>query len=167
MKIKSKKKIAHCVTFIDMLSPHALAVEAAEGIAAEALIAQAAAETGWGRNVLLVKMGESTRVSNNYFNIKTTTAWTGQRGVAKVPEFLRGTWVNIPQEFRVYNNLTEALLDYVQLIKTVPRYKKAWDLRGQACEYITEIAKAGYATDPKYAETICSIINNFLERTES
>ena len=164
MKIICKQNISYCVAFVDMLSPHALAVEAGEGIKAEALIAQSASETAWGRNVLIVSVGGVKRVSNNYFNIKKGSAWTGQTGWANVPEYLGKVWKNIPQEFRVYNNLTEALSDYVGLIKNNPRYADAWKVRGDACAYIDAIAKAGYATDPKYAVTIKSIITNSLLR---
>jgi len=68
--------------------------------------------------------------------------------------------------FRAYATPAQSLADYVDFIKTNPRYQQALQHAGDDQAYIREIHNAGYATDPQYADKIIGILNGeTLQRT--
>lgn len=93
---------------------------------------------------------------------------------AKTKECYDGvTYVTINDCFRAYNNFGESISDYFDLICKSSRYRKAL-VADTPKECITEIKNGGYATDPKYIDSIMKIIetNNLTkydrqEKTET
>lgn len=93
---------------------------------------------------------------------------------AKTKECYDGvTYVTINDCFRAYDNFAESISDYFDLICKSSRYRKAL-VADTPKECITEIKNGGYATDPKYVDSIMKIIetNNLTkydrqEKTES
>jgi flagellar protein FlgJ len=135
---------------------HAYAQKAAEelGIEPKVLLAQAALETGWGRSVIKSKDGSS---SHNLFNIKAGSQWQGKRTNISSLEFENG----IPQKkmsgFRAYESYQDSFDDYVRLLKNNPRYAQALKHAENPQRYMLELQKAGYATDPHYADKVMRI----------
>lgn len=117
-------------------------------------IAQSALETGWGTSTLMIK-------ANAFFGIKANKSWNGKVYSSKTKECYDG--VNFTTDtatFRAYDNLSDSISDYYDLITKSSRYAKAVNCT-DATKAIEHIHKGGYATDPAYTEKIISIINGY------
>ena len=140
--------------FIDRVWPHAEKAAAQLGTSPSVLVAQAALETGWGGHIIPGSKGDS---SNNLFGIKADKSWQGGRADVRTFEFLGGRPIKTKASFRTYNDISESFADYVSFVSDNPRYQRALDKAENPDAYIRELARAGYATDPRYAEKIISI----------
>lgn len=131
------------------------------------VIAQACLETGYGKSSLMIK-------ANAIFGIKATKTWKGKVYNSKTKECYDGvTYVTINDCFRAYDNFGDSISDYFDLICKNSRYRKAL-VQDTPKECIEAIKEGGYATDPKYVDSIIKIIesNNLTkydrqEKTES
>ena len=143
-------------TFVEGLWP--LAQQAAKqlGVEPKVLLAQAALETGWGRNINKHADGHS---SYNLFNIKSDEAWPGDAVSVSTLEFHDGIAVREKARFRAYNGYGDSFKDYVQFIKSNPRYYSALQQASNPAQYTRALQQAGYATDPQYSNKIMGIVN--------
>lgn len=117
------------------------------------VIAQAIYESGWGQSIMMMK-------ANAIFGIKATQNWKGKVYNSITQECYDGkTYTNITACFRAYNTLEEGIADYFDLITKLERYRKA-TVAETPLECITAIKNGGYATNPKYIDTIMEIINS-------
>ncbi len=142
-------------SFIRALRPHAERVARELGVAPEALLAQAGLETGWGRSVIRRVDGAS---SHNLFNIKADHRWQGERVSKQTLEYREGIGAMERAAFRAYDSYAASFDDYAAFIKESPRYQQALAQGGDAAAYARELQRAGYATDPNYAEKIGEIL---------
>ena len=112
----------------------------------ELLVTQWGFESGWGSKV----SGD-----NNFFGIKADKGYKGDSKEVATHEYEDGKKVNIKDKFRSYDSLDDAVDDYVDFIKNNPRYTEAgvFDAKNSE-EYMAALQKAGYATDPEYADKI-------------
>ncbi|WP_406020035.1 glucosaminidase domain-containing protein [Succinivibrio sp.] len=142
------KNIQNEEDFVKKIMPYAL--KAVEGIGFNplVLVAQAALETGWGRHV---------SDNNNYFGIKANDSYKGENTSELTSEYIDGKKVNVIDKFRKYSGVLESMKDYISFIKDNPRYKDAIDKSYSPDEYFEQIHKAGYATDPNYADKLKKI----------
>ena len=140
--------------FVDRLWPHAQQAAEKLGTTPSILIAQAALETGWGGHIIPGNKGSS---SNNLFGIKADRSWQGGSADVRTFEFLGGRPIKTKASFRTYRNVAESFADYVSFVQDNPRYQRALQNAANPDNYIRELARAGYATDPRYAEKIISI----------
>ena len=62
----------------------------------------------------------------------------------------------------MYESVKESLNDYVQFLKQSPRYQHAIEQADDPGRFAESLMKAGYATDPKYAEKIMGIFDGKL-----
>lgn len=140
--------------FVNQLLPHARQAARELGVDANLLLAQAALETGWGQSVIKTQQGDN---SFNLFNIKADRSWQGRQ--AKVPtlEFDGDAAQKTVAGFRVYDSYRASFDDYVDFIKSNPRYSEALKQTANPAAYIRELQAAGYATDPRYAEKVMRI----------
>ncbi len=140
--------------FIRTLRP--MAEKAAEelGVPAQALLAQAALETGWGRGVIRRTDGAS---SHNLFNIKADPQWDGDRVIHATLEVETGLPVRKQAAFRAYDSFEQSFQDYVDFLKSNPRYREALQAGGDTGRYLQRLSAAGYATDPGYAEKVMKV----------
>lgn len=141
-------------TFFNELMPHARQAAQSLGVDAKLLLAQAALETGWGQAMVKNGGGEN---SYNLFNIKADKAWQGKEAKALTLEFDGGVAKKQMAGFRAYDSYQDSFNDYVDFIKSNPRYEQALKNAENPARYIQSLQKAGYATDPKYAEKVMSI----------
>jgi flagellar protein FlgJ len=125
------------------------------GVDARALVAQAALETGWGRNQIRQDDGAS---ANNLFGIKAG-GWNGRRVSSGTHEYVNGVRVSEQAEFRAYDSPADSFADYVRMLKNNPRYQKALQSGGDVRRFAQALQSAGYATDPSYAAKISAIAN--------
>lgn len=145
--------------FIRELLPAAKDNEKATGIPASVAIGQAALETGWGRS------GMAQPPINSYFSIKcTSTPSPHQTGCVAVDSYeydSTGNKILKTSNFRTYASVGDSLLDYGRLLSTASRYQPAFAYLDDADQFIREVHKAGYATDPNYANTVIGIMGRY------
>ena len=129
------------------------------GIDPAVLVAQSALETGWGKKVIQAGQGSSF----NLFGIKADGRWDGKAATVNTVEFRDGLAVLEKASFRAYDSLSGSFNDYVDFLKSNPRYQQALDKVADSKEFLVELQDAGYATDPQYAEKILGILgrNNY------
>lgn len=140
--------------FVDRVWPHAEKAAEKLGTSPSVLVAQAALETGWGGHIIPGSKGDS---SNNLFGIKADNSWQGGRADVRTFEFFGGRPIKTKASFRTYKDIAASFADYVSFVSDNPRYQRALDKAENPDTYIRELARAGYATDPRYAEKIISI----------
>ena len=140
--------------FVETLWP--LAEKAAKqiGAAPEAIIAQAALETGWGKHILQDNQGSSF----NLFNIKADSRWNGDYTSRNVLEYRNGQPIQEQSRFRSYEDYQQSFDDYVQFLQSNPRYQSALQHAGNPERFVEHLHKAGYATDPHYASKLKRIM---------
>ncbi len=142
--------------FIARVWPAAQRVAGELGVSPRVLIAQAALETGWGRHMPKGSDGQS---SQNYFGIKTHNQWDGRQVAANTTEIVNGQAVREKASFRAYDSIEASFHDFADFLKTNPRYENALSVSHDAEKFVEALQKAGYATDPKYADKLKSIMN--------
>lgn len=142
------------VEFIRDLLPHAEAAARELGISAKTLVAQAALETGWGKHQIRNADGSP---SYNFFGIKAHGQWDGASVSKTTTEYSKGVAHAEVAAFRSYSSPAEAFNDYVNFIKGNPRYAAALQHGGDGSRYAEGLQRAGYATDPAYAQKIGKI----------
>ncbi len=142
--------------FIEMLWPHAVNAGKRLGLVPEVLIAQAALETGWGRYTIQTSRGDS---SYNFFGIKADSRWQGRRVRKPSLEYQDGIAVRKPAVFRAYDSIAASFADYANFISTNPRYRTALAQAHDPQAYLRGLQQSGYATDPRYADKILSIMS--------
>ncbi|MFT4059773.1 MAG: flagellar assembly peptidoglycan hydrolase FlgJ [Legionella sp.] len=140
--------------FVKSIWPKAKEAASIIGLDPKLLIAQAALETGWGKFVAKDRDGNS---SNNLFNIKKGDNNTYGVIDVKTTEYIADTPIKITDSFRKYPTVEHSFDDYVSLIKGSERYQGALASAGNSDNYVNELYKAGYATDPEYGAKILAI----------
>ncbi|MCV2367379.1 flagellar assembly peptidoglycan hydrolase FlgJ [Roseateles oligotrophus] len=155
----AKKGIApHVQSFIQKHDNAARAAETQTGIPASFMLAQAAHESGWGKREIT---GADGTPSFNVFGIKATSSWTGRVTEVQTTEFIDGKPQKVMAKFRAYASYEEGFKDYAKLIGSNERYSKvlAQAQSGGAEGFARGLQKAGYATDPEYAQKLARVIN--------
>lgn len=142
--------------FVEKLWPMAEKAAAELGVSPKVLLAQSALETGWGKYVNKYSNGVS---SHNLFNIKADKRWDGERTMVSTLEYEGGVPVRQNAMFRAYPTFEKSFSDYVDFVKSSPRYQEALSKGGDDEAYIRELHKAGYATDPQYSSKISRLMN--------
>lgn len=150
--------------FISVLYPHAEKAAKSLGTSAEVLIAQSALETGWGQKV--VRRNDGT-MSHNLFNIKADKRWQGDKTSVNTLEFEKGIAVQQKADFRMYDNLEQSFNDFVSFISQGDRYQDARKVASEPTQFIKALQKAGYATDPQYANKVINVMKSVKEGLKS
>jgi flagellar protein FlgJ len=151
---------SHALDFQARLMPYAQAASQATGIPAAFMLGQAALESGWGKREIRAADGTP---SYNLFGLKAGSNWRGPIVEAVTTEYVNGIARKTVETFRAYPSYSEAFHDYANLLRTNPRYA---DLLAQAAQGIDAesfaqgLQRAGYATDPNYADKLSRIIRN-------
>lgn len=147
---------SHVQAFRDQLLPHAEVASKATGIPAKFMLAQAALESGWGRKQIT---GVDGTTSHNLFGIKATGGWKGR--VVEVPttEYVNGVPQRQLEKFRAYDSYADSFKDYASLMRNNPRYENVLTNASDAKGFAQGLQRAGYATDPHYADKVMRIIN--------
>ncbi|WP_137805368.1 flagellar assembly peptidoglycan hydrolase FlgJ [Pseudomonas sp. G(2018)] len=150
----AKKAFSSADAFVSTMLP--MAKEAADriGVDPRYLVAQAALETGWGKSVMRAQDGSS---SHNLFGIKTGSSWKGDSARAITSEFRNGEMVKETAEFRSYASYKDSFHDLVTLLQSNNRYQDVVKSADNPEQFVRELQKAGYATDPNYASKISQI----------
>ncbi|SDD66892.1 flagellar protein FlgJ [Glycomyces harbinensis] len=144
--------------FISAHAPAAQAGDDATGVPASVTIAQAILETGWGRGAL-------AREDHNLFGMKCFGSpgdhALGCRDYATFECSPTGGCFDIDATFRAYETVADSFRDHGDLLSNWSRYDTAMDHADDPKRFASEIQKAGYATDPKYAEKLIGIMDDY------
>jgi peptidoglycan hydrolase FlgJ len=141
--------------FIQTLMPHAQQVSEATGIPHSFMLAQAALETGWGKRDIRMADGQP---SHNLFGIKAGPGWNGKTADVWTTEYVNGTPVETVARFRAYDSYAESFADYAKLLHSNPRYQEVLAQAQDAAGFAGGLQRAGYATDPAYAQKLLVLI---------
>ena len=113
------------------------------GIPASITLAQGLLESSAGRSDLVIQ-------GNNHFGIKCH-GWTGR--TIYHDDDARG------ECFRAYKNALESYEDHCKFLRERPRYRSLFDLdRTDYRSWAYGLKRAGYATNPSYAQQLINII---------
>lgn len=140
-------------------------VENNTGINHLAILAQAALESGWGKSA----------PGNMFFGVKDTDGVNGNEQLLTTTEYHKTVDVKYPvvlavvpviingqkkfkyrvkDYFRKYPSPYESFLDHANFLIRNKRYSKALTVKEDPILFLTEVASAGYATDPQYRKKI-------------
>ena len=150
---------AHVRSFQEKLGADAEEASRATGIPAKFMLGQAALESGWGKREIKGRDGSN---SHNLFGIKAGGDWKGKVVEATTTEYVNGKAQTRVERFRAYDNYSDSFKDYAKLLASNPRYEKVLASAGDASSFAQGLQKAGYATDPNYANKLTSIIKRSL-----
>jgi len=157
--------------FVEQLWPLAEQAGQKLGVSAQIILSQAALETGWGKHII----HQDGKSSYNLFNIKASRDWSGAKMEKTSMEFIHDPQQNMTairqnSQFKAYSSFAQSFADYVQLIKNKPHYNRFIEHSAKQMEkteqslhdknYIKGIHKAGYATDPAYAEKVVNVLKS-------
>jgi len=147
--------------FVQRHTEAARAAEADTGIPASFMVAQAAHESGWGRREIKNADGST---SFNVFGIKAGAGWKGPVAEVTTTEYEGGVARKVTAKFRAYGSYEESFRDYARLMKDSPRYSQVMASAGgaSAAGFAQGLQRAGYATDPAYADKLTRVINTTL-----
>ncbi|MBP6811971.1 MAG: glucosaminidase domain-containing protein [Saprospiraceae bacterium] len=165
--------------FVGAYLPFAQEAQAATGIHAAAILAQAALESGWGARA----------VGNMFFGIKDTAKGKTGKGQLLVtteylksadqkhlfPEVISVTWNErrkrwkyvVKDWFRKYDSPAGSFKDHAQFFLQNARYAQAMAHAGDPIRFLQEVAKAGYATAPDYAVILAKLVKMIQRHTPS
>ena len=150
--------------FLRTLRPHAEAAAREIGVDPDALLAQAALETGWGRFMPCNAQGEC---SFNLFGIKAGSQWSGATVNVPTLEFESGIPVRKVERFRAYDSPADSFRDYAALIRDSARYANARGAGDNVEAFASALQQGGYATDPHYAQKIAAVASEVRARSDA
>lgn len=133
--------------YIDKYKDLAVSQMKKYGIPASITLAQGLLESDAGRSMLAVE-------GNNHFGIKCHSDWTGKK--------MYHDDDRRDDCFRVYRNVEGSFEDHSLFLTTHSRYAFLFDLK--TTDYVgwaRGLKKAGYATNPAYAEKLIEIIERY------
>lgn len=160
--------------FVQKYYKHAKKAERKTGVPALFALAQSALESGWGKhspgNMLF---GMKAGSGQNY------GGWTGEEQLVATTEYSSKPTVNFPfifpgypvmstagkwkykikDYFRAYPTPLHAFLDWAGLLSESSRYQQAMRNKGDPYRFAEEVAQAGYATAPGYADKVKGVMN--------
>jgi len=135
------------VEYIKSYAPLAIEEMIRTGVPASIKIAQGILETNAGR-------GELVNRSNNHFGIKCKSSWTGEK-----------VFHNDDEEgecFRKYATAYDSYVDHSNYLKSQPRYSFLFNYnKDDYASWAWGLKKAGYATNPIYAQTLIKYIEQY------
>ncbi|RZI84927.1 MAG: flagellar assembly peptidoglycan hydrolase FlgJ [Rubrivivax sp.] len=160
----SNRKLSNSEQFVLKHQAAAKAAEASTGIPANNILGQAALESGWGKHEPRMADGTSSR---NLFGIKAGAGWTGKVAQVTTTEYSNGVARKVTAKFRAYDSYEDAFKDHAKLLSQSPRYSQTVAQADTAQGFARGLQKAGYATDPAYADKLTKVINTTLRLQRS
>jgi flagellar protein FlgJ len=141
--------------FKNRMSAHAEEASRTTGIPSKLMLGQAALESGWGKREIKDKDGTP---SYNLFGIKANANWKGKVVETVTTEYVNGVKQKHVTKFRAYDSYADSFKDFAKLMQNNPRYQGVMSNLHDHNSYAEAMQKAGYATDPNYANKLASVI---------
>lgn len=154
-----KRLDAPQAAFVERMWPHAIAAQRTTGVPAAFVVGQAALESGWGRQEIRHADGRS---AHNLFGIKAAGGWSGPTVEVTTTEYVDGKPVKAVEKFRAYGSYAEAFRDWASLMSTSARYGGVLREAKSPAGFAQGLQRAGYATDPDYADKLESTIQRTM-----
>ena len=158
--------------FIKQYKPFALETEHKTGISHLFTLAQAALESGWGErtfgNMLFgIKARPETPADKKQL-LRTTEVLSSANAVFpkifSIKKRADGKYTySVLDWFRKYETQEECFTDHAQFFFKNKRYAKALEVKDNPYKFAEEVANAGYATAPNYADSLKKLIKT-IER---
>ena len=160
--------------FVKKYKPFALETERKTGISHLFILAQAALETGWAKSVpgnMFFGVKATADTPENKRQLLLTTEVLNSPNmkhlfplVLSVKMLHNGKWLyRVKDWFRKYDTPEECFTDHAGFFFKNKRYAKALEVKADPYKFAEEVAKAGYATAPDYAEQLKAVIRT-IER---
>lgn len=142
--------------FINRVAPWAKESQNKFGVPASVSIAQAILESSWGQSTL-------TSEYNAYFGIKCSKTSPYAKGCVDMStwEVIDGSNTTVKAGFRTYATPRDSFMDHGNFLKVNSRYAKAFNYPKNADQFIREVHKAGYATDPNYSTKVINLMGRY------
>lgn len=148
--------------FVKTAGPLARSSSARTGVPASVTLAQAILESA---------SGTLTAGANNYFGIKARSVdpktgifrWESTAvGCVHKPTYESEGKRLVRQigQFRMYRGMQDSFFDHGMFLRENSRYAPAFKHSDDPANFARAIARAGYATDPSYANLLIRLINN-------
>ena len=102
-------------------------------------------------------------LSRNLFNIKAGGGWKGRTVEVVTTEYVNGVPEKRVDAFRAYDSYADAFRDYARLLSASPRYREVIAQAQDAAGFAHGLQRAGYATDPNYAQKLMGVIQRVSE----
>lgn len=135
------------VEYIRKYSDLAVSEMKRTGVPASITLAQGILESNSGQSKLAVK-------GNNHFGIKCHNDWNGRK--MRLDDDARR------ECFRVYRKVEDSYRDHSDFLRYRDRYKSLFDLpKDDYKGWARGLKKAGYATDPAYANKLIALIEKY------
>lgn len=143
--------------YIEKAAEAAKASKKLYGVPRAVTIAQSILESGWGRSGLSTKY-------RNYFGIKCGAVVSPyQKGCValKSYEYVKGKKKKYVSRFRTYSSMEKSFLDHGRLLDGLDRYNAAFTYTDDPDNFIRQVHKAGYATDPNYSTSVIKLMRTW------
>lgn len=157
--------------FIKNYLPEAKKAEAKKGFSFKILLTAAAQESAWGAKA----------VGNNFFGVKDTDGVNGNEQLITTTEYAKTSKLKFPviikivnlgnrfkytikDYFRKYASAELSFIDYCNFFERNRRYAEALKYKQDPPRFFEEIQKAGYATDPEYANNLKQVLKSVVKR---
>jgi flagellum-specific peptidoglycan hydrolase FlgJ len=160
--------------FVSKYLSHAKRVEAKIGISTIAILTQAALESAWGEVApgnMFFGVKDTDGVNGNE-QLLTTTEYSS-RADLKFPFIISVTPIlrngrkmfkyRVKDYFRKYETPEHCFTDHALFFIKNKRYAKALEVKHDYNLFFEEIAKAGYATAPNYADTLKAVSKSIVK----
>jgi LysM repeat protein len=132
--------------YIEKFKDLAIAQMKKSGVPASIILGQACLESAYGKSSLAVE-------GKNHFGIKCHSSWSGEK--IYYDDDLAG------ECFRKYKTDEESFADHSDFLRYNKRYASLFDLKPTDYKsWAYGLKKAGYATNPKYAESLIKVIED-------
>ena len=133
--------------YIETIKDIAISQSASFGVPVSIIMSQAIIESQSGQSKL-------ARLANNHFGIKCGSGWEGK-------SFTKDD--DKPAEcFRKYSSLKESFEDHSRILTNRDRYKFLFSYKKTDYKsWAHGLKKAGYATNPKYAQVLIKYIERY------
>lgn len=139
--------------FIESIEDGAIAGWSEYGVLPSVTAAQAILESGWGKSSL-------STLAHNLFGIKADASWTGSYVTYPTQEYVNGAYVTVNAKFREYATNSDSVQDHGAFLAENSRYSNIIGNTDYA-SVVNDLQSDGYATDPAYASSLLSIIQQY------
>ena len=151
--LMAQEKSNASLDYIEQYKHIAISEMERTGIPASIKLAQGLVESGAGKSTL-------SREANNHFGIKCNGGWTGPTHYRKDDDYKNGKLIK--SCFRKFSSPEASYMAHSEFLTTQKRYSSLFSLaRQDYYSWAKGLKKAGYATDPKYADKLINMIEKY------